>query len=194
MRRDQARGARSSPHQSAAPCPGLPSGVQSAPRTRQAPPAPTPLDPLSPQADKARPWAGRDVRQGALGPRRRAHRWAPYRCRCRGRGPVSLETVAQGTRQAGPWGSLRIVASISFSRMGKWWWGSASCRGRSGCCCCLLEFPGRGPVESARVKQSCRYCDLTEQVWGVGGCLVSSSALKLLLGGTHSDKLLSWGN
>lgn len=94
----------------------------------------------------------------------------------------------------GPWGSLRIVASISFSRMGKWWWGSASCRGRSGCCCCLLEFPGRGPVESARVKQSCRYCDLTEQVWGMGGCLVSSSALKLLLGGTHSDKLLSWGN
>lgn len=72
------------------------------PGTRAPPPAPTPLDPDCPRRTK--PGAGRgglctgghwdpaDARTGGL----------RTGCRCRGRGPISLETVAQGTRRAGP--------------------------------------------------------------------------------------------
>lgn len=112
-----------------------------------------------------------------------------YKGQSRGGAPVFTSWAWDSYRRGphrqvghtGPWGSLRTVASISFSRTEEWWWGSGSCRGRSGCCCCLPVFPGRCPVESAWVKQSCWYCDLIEQVRGVGSCPVSSSALKFFL-------------
>lgn len=72
------------------------------PGTRAPPPAPTPLDPDLPRRTKPRAgrggvcagghWDPADARTGGL----------RTGCRCRGRGPISLETVAQGTRRAGP--------------------------------------------------------------------------------------------
>lgn len=85
---------------SAAPASPSPAG-SGCPRSAPASPALTPRDPGSPQEDKAKGRAGRGC-AGTLGPCRRPHRWVRTGCRCRGRGPVSLETVTQGTRRAGP--------------------------------------------------------------------------------------------
>lgn len=57
------------------------------PRDARASPSPHAPGPRLPQADKARRWAGRVVHRGALGPRRRPHRWAPYRVSVPGAGP-----------------------------------------------------------------------------------------------------------
>lgn len=85
MQGGQERRASSSPHRSATPCLGLPSGVWSARERSRLPQPPGPWIPDRPRRTK--PGAGRGVRRGALGPRKLAHRWAPYRVSVPGAGP-----------------------------------------------------------------------------------------------------------
>lgn len=86
------------------PLPWPPRWSPVGPGNAPASPAPTPLDPWPPQADKAPRREGRGVlRGGGTETPQGAHTGGLRTgCRCRGRGPVSLETVAQGTRRAGP--------------------------------------------------------------------------------------------
>lgn len=86
---------------SAARCLGLRSGVGCAPE-RALLPSPRTPGPGSPLADKARRWAGWGVSGGHWDPADARTGGLRTGCRCRGRSPVSLETVAQGTRRAGP--------------------------------------------------------------------------------------------
>lgn len=71
---------------SAAPCLGLPCSVRSAPGRARLPQPPRPWTPTAP-GGQSRALGGAGVRRGALGPRRRPHRWAPYRVSVPGAGP-----------------------------------------------------------------------------------------------------------